>query len=169
MEVKAAILARRSIRKYEKREIPEDVLEQLLEVAREAPSSDNKQRWHIIVVMDEELKDRLVPVCGNQKFIGECSAFLVGVLEPSADYSVIDVTIALDHLSLRAVELGLGTCWIGDFEPERVKGVLGVPGDREIPVCMTLGYPSAVPGAKTRKKLSDLIRKDRWGIHWGEH
>lgn len=167
MDVKEAIAARRSVRKYERRSIPADVLGQLLESARLAPSSNNKQRWHIVVVEDQEMKERLVPVCGNQKFVGGCSAFLVGVLEPEASYSIVDVTIALDHLSLRAVELGLGTCWIGDFEPERVKGVLGIPGDREVPVCMTLGYPSDIPAARSRKKPADLFRRDRWGVHWG--
>jgi len=167
MDVKAAILARRSVRKYEKREIPAEVLEQLLEVARRAPSSSNKQKFHIVVVMDEELKSRLVPVCGDQKFVGDCSAFLAGVTDAGADYHAIDITIALDHLSLRAVELGLGTCWIGDFEPQRLKEILGVPVDKEIQICMTLGYPKAVPEARTRKKLADLFHRDRWGVHWG--
>lgn len=167
MDVETAILARRSVRKYEKREIPAEVLEQLLEVARQAPSSSNKQRFHIVVVMDEELKGRLVPVCGGQKFVADCSAFLVGVTDAGADYHTIDITIALDHLSLRAVELGLGTCWIGDFDPQGMKEILKIPLDKEIQICMTLGYPRTVPEARTRKKLADLFHRDRWGIRWG--
>jgi len=166
MDVLSAIRARRSIRKYEKKPIPKEVLEDLLDSARLAPSANNLQRFHIVVVTDDRLKERLVHVCGGQDFIAECSAFLVGVTEPGAFYSCVDMTIALDHLSLRAIELGLGTCWIGDFEPEKVKGVLDIPGDRELPICMTLGYPAQVPPARRRKGLADVFHRDGWGNGW---
>ena len=166
MEVRAAIEARRSIRRYENRAIPSEVLEDLLDVARLSPSSNNMQRWRMIVVTDRETKQKLVPVSGNQKFVGTCSAYIVGVSEPGAYYSAIDMAIALDHLSLRAVELGLGTCWIGDFEPEKVKKILGIPKNREVPVCMTLGYPSVEPAARKRKDLSQLFRADKWKRPW---
>ena len=166
MDVKKAIESRRSIRKYEKKEIPEAVMEDLLDAARKAPSSDNKQGWKIIVVTDEEMRSRLVPVSGNQGFVRDCSAYLVGVSEPKVGYSPVDITIALDHLSLRAVELGLGTCWIGDFDPMRIKEILGVPVDHDVPVCMTVGYPSTVPAARKRKDASELFRRDLWGRIW---
>lgn len=166
MDLIEAINKRRSIRRYEKKEIPKDVLEELLDAARLAPSSMNRQRWKMVVVTDDRTKRKLVPVCGDQDFIGECSAFLVGVSEPDAYYSMVDMTIALDHLSLRAVELGLGTCWIGDFEPEEVKKILGIPTEREVPICMTLGYPVSVPKATRRKKLAEIFRKDSWEDDW---
>ena len=166
MEVKEAIAARRSIRRYLSKPIPNEVLVELLEAMRLAPSADNRQRWSVIVVTDEELKRRLVPVSGNQRFVGESSAYLVGVTEAGASYSVMDLTIALDHLTLRAVELGLGTCWIGDFEPEEVKKILGIPKDREVPICMTLGYPVQAPSARKRKTLSELFQDDTWGKPW---
>jgi len=166
MNVIDAIRARRSVRKYERKPIPKEVLEDLLDAARLAPSADNLQRWRIIVVTDERLKDSLVSVSGGQKFVGECSAYLVGVAEPSAYYSGVDMTIALDHLSLRAVELGLGTCWIGDFEPEKVKEILRIPKERVVIVCMTLGYPATSPAARKRKALLDLFFRERWGKSW---
>jgi nitroreductase len=166
MNVIDAIMARRSIRKYERKPIPKDVLEDLLGAARLAPSANNLQRWKIIVVTDERLKDSLVPVSGGQKFVGECSAYLLGVAEPGAYYSGVDMTIAFDHLSLRAVELGLGTCWIGDFEPEKVKEILDIPKEREVIVCMTLGYPTTSPAARKRKDLPALFFRERWGKPW---
>jgi len=166
MDVREAIQGRRSIRRYRSREIPKDVLEELLEAARIAPSSMNRQRWNIVVVTDVETKRKLVPVCGNQKFVGACSAFLVGVAEPGAYYSTVDMTIALDHLSLRAVELDLGTCWIGDFEPEKVKKILSIPKEREVPICMTVGYPASVPAARERKRLTEMFRTDSWRYAW---
>jgi nitroreductase len=166
MDVIEAIEARRSIRKYEPRKIPSEVLNQLLDSARLAPSANNRQGWDIVVVTDAELLGRLVTVAGDQRFVGECSAFLVGVVQRGAFLAGVDVTIALDHLSLRAVELGLGTCWIGDFEAEPLKEALGIPPDREVPICMTLGYPAHSPSARNRKGLSELFRSNDWGTDW---
>jgi len=166
MDVREAIRSRRSIRKYAQRPIPTDVMEELLDSMRLAPSSNNRQAWSMVVVTDPELKMRLVSASGNQEFVGECGAYLVGVTEPGAFYSTVDMTIALDHLSLRAVELGLGTCWIGDFDGDRVKEMLGIPKDREVPICMTLGYPAQAPAARRRKPLAALFHRDRWGNPW---
>jgi len=166
MHVKDAISARKSIRKYLDKKIPKDTMEELLEAMRLAPSANNAQRWSIIVVTDADLKKELVPASGNQKFVGECSAYLVGVAEPGAYYSTVDMTIALDHLTLRAVELGLGTCWIGDFESDKVKKILGIPKEREVSVCMTLGYPNQSPVARKRKKPSELFHANSWGQPW---
>lgn len=163
MHVMDAVRARRSVRKYESKQLPDGVLSDLLEAARLAPSSNNKQRWSMVVVTDETVKRKLVPASGNQKFVGECSAYIVAVCDPGASYSAVDIAIALDHLSLRAVELGLGTCWIGFFEPDKIRQVLGIPADRDIPICMTVGYPSAVPAARNRKTPSELFHRDRWG------
>jgi len=166
MDVKTAIQTRKSIRKYENRPIPKEVLEDLLESARIAPSADNAQGWYMIAVTDKITLRKLVPVSGHQKFVGECSLYLVGVTEPGVYYSAIDMTIALDHVSLRAVELGLGTCWIGDFESGKVKELLGIPADRDVPVCMSVGYPAETPGARKRKPLSQLFHKEKWGTPW---
>jgi len=162
MNVEEAIRARRSIRKYEHRMIPKEVLEQLLEAARLAPSSSNRQAWTMLVVQDEELKQRLALVSGNQDFVAECSAYVVGVAQRGVYYSTVDMAIALDHLSLRAVELGLGTCWIGDFQPEEVSRILGIPDEREVTICMTVGYPATNPRAHPRKPLTKLFRGDGW-------
>ena len=166
MDVIDAMKARRSIREYDPKSIPTELLDQLLDSARLAPSSSNLQTWDIVVVTDRERLSKLVAIAGNQAFVGECSAFLVGVAESDTPYAAVDVTIALDHLSLRAVELGLGTCWIGDFETEPLKEMLGIPEDRGVPICMTLGYPAHAPSASSRKSLSDLFHSDHWSGSW---
>lgn len=166
MDLKSVISARRSIRKYEKKPIPPGLLDELLECAQLAPSANNAQKWSMVVVTDEETKQRLVPASGGQRFVGECGAYIVAVAEPGAPYPAVDVAIALDHLSLAAAEKGLGTCWIGDFDPADIKGVLGIPADRDIPICMTLGYPAQSPPARKRKPLRELFWRDSWGKPW---
>lgn len=165
MDVKDAIQTRRSIRRYERKTIPPGNLKDLLNAARLAPSANNAQLWTIVVVTDDETRHKLVPVSGNQRFVGECSAYLVGVTERDS-YAAIDLAIAFDHLSLRAVELGMGTCWIGDFDPEGVKKILDIPPELDVSICMTLGYPAILPNARRRKDFSELFRQDKWGARF---
>ncbi len=162
MNVEEAIRKRRSIRKYQHKQFPREVLLQLLEAARIAPSSSNLQAWDIVVVQDDELKKKLSKASGNQAFVGECSAYLVGVAKRGVYYEMVDLAIALDHLSLRAVELGLGTCWIGDFDPNEISNILGIPKDVEVMICMTVGYPAIEPRARPRKSLEGLFHNDVW-------
>ena len=163
MDVDEAIRTRKSIRKYERRPIPPDVLADLLEAARLAPSYNNRQAWTMIVVQDHATKEKLAKASGNQGFVAECSAYIVGVAQPGAYYSTVDMAIALDHLSLRAVDLGLGTCWIGDFEPDDISRILGIPSGRQATICMTVGYPAEKPRGRTRKTMGELFHWDRWG------
>jgi len=74
----------------------------------------------------------------------------------------VDVAIAMDHLILAATDLGLGTCWIGAFDPVATREILGLPDDVE-PVAFTpLGYPADEPRPKRRKPLEELVRYEHW-------
>ncbi|MDD1767920.1 MAG: nitroreductase family protein [Methanomassiliicoccales archaeon] len=159
-----AIKNRRSIRKYKKRRIPENDLKAVIEAARLAPSGANRQFWKMIVVQDEERKKELVPLCNNQKFIEDCSAFIAGIDDPSQKWYRVDIAIAMDHLTLAAYSKGLGTCWIGAFDREKLAEYLGVPKGQVITVCMTLGYPDEAPETRTRKPADELFYWERYGV-----
>ena len=78
------------------------------------------------------------------------------------NYCDVDVTIAMDHLILAATELGLGTCWIGAFNPDAAREVLGLPDNVE-PIAFTpLGYPADQSGYKSRKSLNQMVRYEHW-------
>jgi nitroreductase len=78
------------------------------------------------------------------------------------NYSEVDITIAMDHLILAATDLGLGTCWIGAFDPSAAKEILGIPSGVE-PVAFTpLGYAADTPLVKKRKPLDELVRYEHW-------
>ena len=81
---------------------------------------------------------------------------------PRKDYTDVDVGIVVDHLILAAAELGLGTCWIGAFDPASTREILGLPDEVEPVVFTPLGYPDAPPRPKVRKELSVLVRYERW-------
>lgn len=166
-----AIKKRQSVRSYQDKEIPEEILQQILEAGRLAPSANNKQHWKFIVVKDEDLRKKLVPACKNQKFVGEAPVVIAGcgndpdyVMTCGEHSYSIDLAIALDHMSLEAASLGLGTCWIGAFYQEQVKEILGVPEDVRIVNLLTLGYPKKLETKTGRKPLSEIICYDKYSL-----
>ncbi len=158
MDVIQAITERSSIRNYTGRDIQEDDLMEILNSAREAPSAKNLQPWELVVVTDTRKKKRLVSICHNQGFVEDAGALIVGIIHDEK-WADVDLAIALDHISLAAVEKGLGTCWIGSFDHERMKEELDVPDRYEVKVCMTIGYPDEEGGATTKKSVDELV-------HW---
>lgn len=175
MTVMEAIRRRRSIRAYDSRPIPGEVLEQVLEALRMAPSACNNQPWKFVVVTDANLRKQLVDASRGQKFVGEAPVVLVGVGFPAQAYqhmggygnSVdVDLAIALDHLMLAAAEQGLGTCWIGAFSEEDVKRVLNVPADAKVVALTPLGYPkdprALEPKDKSRKPPAEVFVREQF-------
>lgn len=163
MDVMTAIRGRKSIRRYRSKEIPVEVLEEVLEAARLAPSAGNRQAWELIIVTNRDTKEKLVPLCKNQRFVGECSAFLAAVEVPGQRWTMTDLTIMMDHITLAAYEKGLGTCWMGAFDQDAVGQLLGVPQDRSVAVCLTLGYPDEEPAARSRRSSRELFHWEHYG------
>ncbi len=159
-----AIKKRQSVRSYQNKEIPEEILQEVLEAGKLAPSASNRQDWKFIVVKDEHLKQKLVPACRNQKFVGEASVVIVGCatnsehIMPCGEHSYsIDLAIALDHMSLQAAALGLGTCWIGAFYQDEVKEIIGIPKGVRVVALMSLGFPKELGSKIERKPLSEIV------------
>lgn len=115
MEVSTAIANRRSVRKYKPEQISKEDMSKILEAARLSPSARNDQARKLIVITDEKIKLEMVAACKNQSFVKECGAVLIAVHNPEKRWSAEDCVIMLDHITLQAEELGMGTCWIGAF------------------------------------------------------
>lgn len=162
MDVSKAIASRRSVRKYKRKEMPREDVVQLLEAAQAAPSGANRQPWELVVITDPLRIKELVPVCKNQAFIADCSAFLIGLDDVEARWARVDLSIALDHVSLKAVEMGLGTCWIGAFDPDALAKFVSAPKGKVVTVCLAVGYPDEEPEMRPRKPLEQLIS---WGSY----
>lgn len=169
MNVMEAIGARRSIRAYADKPVETEKLEEVLEAGRLAPSASNKQDWKLIVVEDEQTRRKLVRVCRDQKFVGQAPVVIVacstnpGRLMPSGQpAAATDLAIALDHMTLAAVELGLGTCWIGAFDAPAVAKLLGVPKGCAVVHILPLGYPGEAPAPRMRKTRSEVICRGAW-------
>jgi nitroreductase len=150
------IKTRRSIRRYKPDPVPDEVLNQVLEAARLAPSAANLQSWHFIVVKDSETKRKL----GLASWASEAPIVIVGCgdADLSSRWFMVDLAIAFEHIILAATNLGLGTCWIGKLGiDETIKKVLGIPEHIKVVAVTPLGYPAETPGSKTRKHLSEIV------------
>ena len=142
MDVKDAIAARLSTRRYGKQSITPAHLETLFRALQLAPSANNGQNWEFVFVGDAETKSRLVSACSSQSFIATCAYFIAGIADPGQKWHMVDISIALTNFTLQATDLGYGTCWIGAFDENRVKEILGVPDAKKVVICMTFGTPA---------------------------
>lgn len=140
-----------------------------LEAARLAPSACNAQPWKFIIVDDKALKEKLCEAAFSGVFfvnsfckkapvivavISERQNFLakIGGVLRDIRYYLIDIGIACEHFILQAQELGLGTCWIGWFDENRTKDILGIPKNKKVDILIALGYYD------TSKHAQDKIR-----------
>ena len=169
MNVFDAIKLRRSIRSYQDKPIEEEKLLRVLEAGRLAPSAKNLQEWRYVIVKDKDLRKKVAVAANNQYFLAEAPVIIVGcatmvdyVLTCGQPAHTVDVTISMDHMSLQAVEEGLGTCWIGAFKEDEVKSILNIPKEMRIVEIMPLGYPKFIPDPKPRKRLEEIVYYDRY-------
>jgi nitroreductase len=164
------IATRRSIRRFTPRPIAKEILHDVLEAGRLAPTARNQQEWQLIVVDDPARKEELVDACSpHQPFIKAAPLVLVAcatnpdyVMRCGHPAFLLDLAIVLDHITLQAEREGLGSCWIGSFDEGKAKEVLGIPAGVRVVLLMPLGYPAENPPPRPRKEQAKLIRINRW-------
>lgn len=165
MEVLDAIKSRRSVRSYSDRAVPEEVLTRILEAGRIAPSANNRQPWHFVVVQDPERRKALA---GGRwaGFLKECPVVIVGCgdKKKSPEWCAVDVTIALQNMVTQATAEGIGTCWIGSFDEATVKKALDVPEHFSVVAMLAVGYASEKPkGERKARPMGEVVSRDRFG------
>jgi nitroreductase len=173
MEFYDVINTRRSVRSYKPDEIPDDVLNRVLEAARVAPSGSNRQPWKYVLVKDPDMRRKIATISGGQPWIADAPIVVVACGNDinydrggyMGDMSfLIDAAIGLTHLILAARAEGLGTCWIGLFDNESIKELLDVPPSWNVVAVTPLGYPKEAmwgsPGK--RKPLGEIVAVDEW-------
>ncbi len=160
---------RYSVRAYKPIPVEDEKLQQLLEVARLAPTASNRQPFQLIVIHTAGKEKELSRIYPRPWFVQApiviCACGIpdqAWVRRDGKNYCDVDVTIAMDHLILAAVDLGLGTCWIAAFDPVAAREILVLP-DEVKPIAFTpLGYPDDQPKDKMRKSITELVRYEYW-------
>jgi len=167
--VSDAIAARQSVREYEDRAIEPEKLERVIEATRLAPSASNRQEWRFVVVTDGERRDALAKAAGNQAFVAQAPVVIAACAEHDGHVMrcgqlcyPIDVAIAVDHMTLQAVAEGLGTCWIGAFDEDRAKKILGIPAEVRVVALLTVGYAAGPPSPLSRLPLEEIVHRETW-------
>ncbi len=163
MEVREAILGRRSIRRFLDRPLREEDTLALLEAGRWAPSGLNNQPWRVILVEDRS-KAAEIAECTRYSSIVEKAPLLIAVfLDHSSSYDrdkdVMSVGAFIQNILLAAHDRGLGAVWLGEIlrEKDRVRELLEAPPEFELMAVVAVGHPAEEPARRERKALDDLI------------
>ena len=170
MEFDKLIRSRFSVRSFTNQPVDRDTILEILEAARFAPSAVNFQPWHFVVLTEtEKLAEiqqayprnwfREAPVC-----IVICADYRHSWKRKldGKDFADVDVAIVTDHLILKATELGLGTCWVCNFDVELAKKILQIPEFIEPLVIVPIGYSLAEAPLKIRKSLSETVHWEKF-------
>lgn len=184
METMEAIKTRRSVRKFSNRPVEAEKLQAVLEAVQQAPSWSNKQCWHLVVVQDQETRNKISVLSfvesffatygyksnPAQKALAQAPLVIVACADPqrSGDlhgqqYYLADMGIATENLMLAAHDQRLGSVFVGVFDEERLKKLLDIPSEIKIVGLFPLGYPAGeAKGGSPRKPLSEFVHYGTW-------
>ena len=171
---------RRSTRSFDSRPVNERDLIAIAEAARLAPSACNSQTWRFVAVTNRDTiqkicREAMRPIIPN-RWLEQAPLIIVGCSEldiianrigtrvSGIEYYQIDLGIAMEHMVLKATELGLGTCWIGWFKEDRVKEILEIPERIKVSVKLAVGFPKEEkPKKRSRKPMRKILFSEKWG------
>lgn len=174
------IKARTSVREYSDKPVEDETISYVLECARLAPSYANKQCWRFIVIKNKETIELITKTTIINRWLKTAPVLILACADPadsgthnSIEYYTVDVSIALEHIILAATDVGLGTCWIAEFNEKKLKELLEIPKRVRIVGLTPLGYPVGKKGiteqitktllkTKKRKTLDEIVHYEQW-------
>jgi nitroreductase len=168
------IQKRHSVRKFKDKAIDQDIVVSIVNAARTAPSACNAQPWRFVAVTDKSLLKEIVDEglggAVPNKWASSAPVIIIGCAKlnllthymgetvKGIHYHQIDLGIAMEHMVLRATEMGLGTCWIGWFKEKKIKKIVHIPKDWKIISLLALGYPQEEGNSPTpRLNLDEIL------------
>lgn len=165
MDVQEAIKTKRAVRLFSDTPVPDEVIQQILDLGRRSQSSKNTQPWQVVVVRD---RDSLTALSKTGDFAGHLAgaAFAVALIgEQDSKWNMFDLGQLSSYLQLAAWELGLGSCIATIFRPDEAKPILGIPADKTFHLAISFGYPSPefVPAKMGgRKPVDEITHWEKW-------
>jgi len=167
MSILNIIKERRSIRKFQEKEIPQEIVDKLIEALIWAPSAGNLQSRKFYFVFNETIKKELAKAALGQNFIAKAPLVVIGCIDDKITgryrergknlYSICDVALSIQNLMLLAREEGLGTCWVGAFDEKEVKEILNLPENLRPITIVPIGYPAEKPRAPARVSKEEAV------------
>ncbi len=172
METREAIKTRRSVRGFTSEDVTDEIIEEILEAGRWAPSGLNNQAWRFIVVRNEETKVELSKLTRYGPTIKNAPVLIVVFLDREHMYHYVkdiqSIGACIQNMLLAIHSLGLGGVWLGEIlkNKEMVNKVLGAPESYELMAVVALGHPVKKTRRSDRKNLSELVFRERFAERW---
>ncbi len=165
MDTFQCIRTRRTTRTFLPTDVPEQTIGKILEAGRLTPSARNLQPWHFVVIQDKGVLKQLGTLCTSGRFIEQASCAVAVVTDPSNRWHETDGARAVQNMELAGWNEGVGTCWIGGMERERIKELLGIPNPLHLLTILPFGYPAEpeAPRRRTKKRPEEVWHWERFG------
>jgi len=165
MEVFDCVSTLSSIRSYIDKEVPEEVVMEVLEAGRLAPSAHNDQPWQFILIKDKSKLKEMKKYCLSGSFISQVVFAVVVLTDPASKWHEIDSTRAVQNMVLTAWSHKLGSCWIGRLDKKGLMEYLDIPENLNILTVLPFGYFSEnlAGGVKYRKDRNEVFHLDSYG------
>jgi nitroreductase len=154
------IKSRRSVRSYEDRPITKEVMMELIDCARLAPTARGEQHWEFIVITDKEKLQKITSIADYGSFIADAAACVL-VMSEGSKYYLEDGCAATENILLAARSLGIGSCWVaGDKKPycSKILELVKAPADYKLVSILSLGYSSEQIEARGKRSLNEVLR-----------
>ena len=160
------IRTRRSVRRYTPGPLSREMLETIVDCARLAPTSNNRQSWEFVVVTEPETLARLAELAVYGKFIGQAGACVVVCGDASANRSIyLDGAAATENMLLAIHAMGLASCWVQGFEKDYaapVKELLGIPQEMVLISLVPVAHAAAAARTPRKRPLDDVLHWERY-------
>ena len=165
MDCVEMILNRRSIRKFKNEAVSEEVINNILESGRLAPTATNQQPWYFVVARNQQEKEAF-SFKGFNKFVTDADFIILGVYKKSEivieKLSLMDVTIALQNMVITAKAQGVGSCWMGAFDEKKLRDTLNLPDECMTVGAVAFGIPDEQPKQPPKKQLNEIVHFNKW-------
>lgn len=179
METLEAIKKRRTIRKFDSKEISDKDLRLILEAGNSSPCAGRLPNWRFVIVRFPSEINKLIKATFNQDWISTSKLVLVvcsdsEILAPYGNrgekiYSYQNTAACVQNMLLAATDLGIGSAWVGAFDASLISEILSIPENIHVHAIVSLGYPKESPNETGRPSLSDITYFDKWGNSKKDH
>jgi len=180
MELDKTIKGRRSIRKYQNKNIPDSIIEELLDLARHAPSSMNGQPWHFVVIKSDKTKNQITEIKNKYSppekrtykadFLQNASVIIVVCVDKQKSFGreIENGILATANIMLGAYSRGLGSVYMSAYSndeqrlSEEIREILDIPENVDPITIIPLGYPDEIPEPKELYSLEEMIHYEKF-------
>ena len=174
MDVFEAIITRRSIRKYQQKPVEWDKIVTILEAGKFAPTAGNIQNFKFVATKDEDTRKQHAEACLQQTWMTEAPVHITIFSEPERLkrfygirgerlYDIQGCAAAIQNMLLTAHSLGLGSCWVGAFDENKMRYIHNLPESISVHGIVTIGYPAEQPTVPAKFRIEHIVFIEKWG------